>query len=130
MAFLEDKGLKFLKVNSAKVDDQIVVIGYADADLQNPKLCFGHGAIQAISASTLKYYAATEPGTSGSPVVLLTGEEIGIHRSRERDTPLAVLDSVGPRRCATSLAEIKENLLGILYFSDKTYNLKHGVRYR
>ena len=121
MAFLEEKGLTFLEVKSSKVDDQIAVIGYADADLQNPKLCFGHGAIQAISAFTLEYYAAAGPGTSGSPVVLLTGEAIGVHRSRarERDTPKAVLDTAGPKRFATSLAEIMKNvLLGILYFSD------------
>ena len=127
VTFLEEKGLKFLKVNSAEVDDQIVVIGYADADLTNPKLCFGHGAIQAKSAFTLEYYAAAGPGTSGSPVVLLTGEAISIHRARESDTPKAVLDVAGPRRFSTSLAEIKKNLLGILYFSDLLSVTKHTI---
>lgn len=124
VAFFEEKGLTFLEVKSSKVDDQIAVIGYADADPTNPTLTFGHGAIQAVSAFTLEYYAAAGPGTSGSPVVLLTGEAIGVHRSRERerDTPTAVLETAGPKRFATSLSEIMKNVFGILYFINQLIN--------
>ena len=116
--FLEDKGLIFLKVNSAKCDDQIVVIGYGDANLENPEMSVGVGAIQTADeliskGFALEYYAATGPGTSGSPLVLWSGEAIGIHRSREdeRGVFTAVLNVAGSRRFATSLAEIKKNIL-------------------
>ena len=116
--FLEDKGLIFLKVNSAKFDDQIVVIGYANASLENPEMSVGVGAIQTTDeliskGFTLEYYAATGLGTSGSPLVLWSGEAIGIHRSREdeRAASKAFLNAAGSRRFATSLAEIKKNIL-------------------
>ena len=116
--FLEDKGLLFLNVNSARFDDQIVVIGYADANFKNSEMSVGVGAIQTTDeliskGFALEYYAATGPGTSGSPLVLWSGEAIGIHRSREekRAASKAVLKSAGSRRFATSLAEIKKNIL-------------------
>ena len=83
VAFLEKQGLKFLKVSSTKVDDQIIVYGYPDAKLENPVLYFGHGCIESINDFSLSYYAAAGPGSSVSPLVLWTRKAIGIHRSRQ-----------------------------------------------
>ena len=110
VAFLEKQNLKFLKVKSAKVDEQIVLMGYPEAEIDNPEMCFGTGPIYNINGFTIIYSAGTGAGSSGSPLVLLTGEAIGIHRSRQ-DTSNIVLNIVGPARYATSLEKIKEDLL-------------------
>ena len=113
VAFLEMQNLKFLKVKSAKADEQIVLMGYPDAEIDNPEMSFGTGPIYNIDEFTIIYSAGTGEGSSGSPLVLLTGEAIGIHRSRQReqDTSNIVLNIVGPARYATSLEKIKEDLL-------------------
>ena len=88
VAFIEAKGLAFLNVKAPRVDDQIVVFGYGIPELDDPEMTFGHGAIQAIRGYTLDYYVAAGSGTSGSPLVLWSGEAIGIHHSRENEKHL------------------------------------------
>ena len=87
VAFFEAKRLEFLKVASLpKVDDQIVVFDYGNPeDQENPEVSFGQGAIQDIRGYTLEYHVPADAGTSGSPLVMWTGEAIGIHHSREAE---------------------------------------------
>lgn len=80
VAFIKENGLRFLTVKQPQVDEQVVVFGYGEADITNPEMDIGYGAIQSINGFTLKYYAATAPGTSGSPLVQWTGEAIGYRR--------------------------------------------------
>ena len=108
VTFLEKQNLIFLKVKSAKAEDQIIVMGYPDDETDNPKMSSGYGSVHTIDGFTIIYCAATADGSSGSPLVLWTGEAIGIHRSQYKKDDTPIVES--PPRYATSLAEIKENL--------------------
>ena len=107
---LKSIGVSFLKVSGPQTGDQFLIIQYPDKDL-----CLGHGSIQAIRGFSLEYYAPTAFGSSGSPLLRLSGEAIGVHRGRYQDDSHS-LPALGPRKVATCLTEI------IRYFLLKTHH--------
>lgn len=76
----KSRGAVFLKVCSPKISDQFVFFQY-----KNRKLIFGHGSIQNINGSFLEYIDSSKVGISGSPLILMNGDAIGIHRGSEND---------------------------------------------
>ena len=115
VTFLENQNLvflkvcradKFLKVKSANSNDNvrhIIVMGYHEAENDNPEMSTGYGSISSINGFTIEYSAATAEGGSGSPLILWSGEVIGIHRSRH-------CNPGSNERYATNLTEIQDNL--------------------
>lgn len=116
VVFLEAKGLCFLKLREPKIGEQILVVGYSDDDISNPnpKLVFAHGVIQTIIGCTISYNAATAPSTSGSPLILWSGEAIGVCRLIKDEYSVHSHTAVGSQRFATSLAEIRKNFLSLI----------------
>lgn len=72
---LISKGAIFLKICSPKIGDQFVLL-----QCINGKLSFGYGVIQDIKGYYLEYYEPSKGSISGSPLILLNGEAIGMNR--------------------------------------------------
>lgn len=103
-------GLKFMTVKQPKVGDEVLVFVNSDSNVTNPELNFQCGAIQHINDYTLEFSARLKPYSSGSPLVLWTGEAVGIHIGRAQKNN-DLLENSGFLHYATSLQEISKHLM-------------------
>ena len=103
---LKKIGVTFLRVSETQTGDQFIIIQYL-----NMELCLGQGSILAITGFSFEYYAPTDYGSSGSPLLRWSGEAIGVHRGR---SSLLYEQGIGPKKVATCLTKI------IRYFLHET----------
>ncbi|MDE9805617.1 serine protease [Staphylococcus delphini] len=72
--------------SKGQVGERVSVIGYPKPTNYGYKLLESTGTVVNIKDTRITYDAFAEPGNSGSPIINLKGEAIGVHNASDRTT--------------------------------------------
>lgn len=87
---------------------------------------FDHGHIEEIIENQLFYHIGGDHGSSGSPVMLWSGEAIGMHTKRIADSEVNNSENAGPKRIGTSMYSIVQ-----FFFQQQVSNIpRHADAYQ
>ncbi|WP_086427425.1 trypsin-like serine peptidase [Staphylococcus cornubiensis] len=72
--------------SGAQAGERVSIIGYPAPDINNYKLFESLGTIISVNGTEVIYDAFAQPGNSGSPIMNVKGEAIGVHSRSDRTT--------------------------------------------